>query len=157
MRFLDVALALVIAFVAQTVVGRYLPFLSSYLDLFTVVVAGFGLIRGRMVGLATGSVAGLVQDAFSGSLLGLNGMSKTTVGYLAGIAGRHLIVRSWSTRAVFFMVATLLDMAILALVGYAADVPVVLGEGLTPARVCLGNALAGMALVRVLDRRKGEL
>jgi hypothetical protein len=45
----------------------------------------------------SGASAGLLQDAFSGGLLGYNGISKTTVGYLAGIAGRHLIIRGWST------------------------------------------------------------
>ncbi len=107
-------LALLAAFVFQTVLGRYLPFFGGYLDLFAVVAAGFGLVRGRMAGLVSGASAGLLQDAFSGGLLGFNGISKTTVGYLAGIAGRHLIIRGWSTRILFFAVATLLDLAILA-------------------------------------------
>ena len=153
MRVLDIAAALLAAFVLQTVVGRYLPFFSAYLDLFAVVAAGFGLARGRMAGLLSGAFAGLLQDAFSGGLLGFNGISKTTVGYLSGIAGRHLIIRGWSTRSLFFAVATLLDLAILAIVGYAAELPRVVGEGLAPLYLCIGNAFAGILLVRVLERR----
>lgn len=158
MRFLDIIVALVAAFVLQTVLGRYLPFIGAYLDLFAVVAAGFGLVRGRMAGLLSGASAGLLQDAFSGGLLGFNGISKTTVGYLAGIAGRHLIIRGWSTRILFFALATLLDLAILAVVGYAAELPRVVGEGLAPLYLCIGNAFAGILLVRVLERRPpGEL
>ncbi len=158
MRFLDIVVTIVVAFVFQTVLGRYLPFLGAYLDLFAVVAAGFGLVRGRMAGLLSGTAAGLLQDAFSGGLLGFNGISKTTVGYLAGIAGRHLIIRGWSTRILFFALATLLDLAILAVVGYAAEFPRVVGEGLAPFYLCIGNAFAGILLVRVLERRPpGEL
>jgi rod shape-determining protein MreD len=152
-RVLDIALALLGAFVFQTVLGRYLTFLVPYLDLFAVVAAGFGLARGRMAGLVAGAASGLLQDAFSGGLLGFNGISKTTVGYVAGIAGRHLIIRAWSTRILFFAVATLLDLLILAVVGYAAELPRVAGEGLAPLYLCIGNAFAGIVLVRALERR----
>lgn len=153
MRFLDIAVAILVAFLVQTVLGRYFAFLNSYLDLFTVIVAMFGLLRGRVTGLATGTVAGLLQDAFSGGLLGFNGIAKTAVGYIAGIAGRHLIVRSWSSRLLFFAAMTLVDMAILAGVGYLAELPRVVGEGLTPLYLCAGNAIAGILLIRTVDRR----
>jgi rod shape-determining protein MreD len=152
-RVLDILAALLVAFVFRTVVGRYVPLLGGYLDPFVVVAAGFGLARGRMTGLLSGASAGLLQDAFSGGLLGYNGISKTTVGYLAGIAGRHLIIRGWSTRILFFAVATLLDLSILAVVGYAAELPRVVGEGLAPLYLCIGNAFAGILLVRALERR----
>ncbi len=153
MRLFEVGVAILVAFVVQTVLGRYLPFLGNHLDLFTVVAAGFGLVRGRMPGMVSGAAAGLLQDAFSGGFLGFNGISKTTVGYLSGIAGRHLIIRGWSTRALFFALATLLDLIILGVVGYAAEFPRVMGEGLAPLYLCFGNALAGILLVRALERR----
>lgn len=153
MRFLDVALAILVAFIVQTVLGRYFPFLNSYLDLFTVIAAMFGLLRGRVAGLATGTAAGLLQDAFSGGLLGFNGIAKTTVGYLAGVAGHHLIVRNVPSRFLFFVVMTLVDMAILATVGHLAELPRVVGEGLTPLYLCLGNAIAGILLIGVVDRK----
>lgn len=153
MRLLEVAVAILAAFVIQTVLGRYLPFLGNHLDLFTVVAAGFGLVRGRMTGMVSGAAAGLLQDAFSGGFLGFNGISKTTVGYLSGIAGRHLIIRGWSTRLLFFALATLLDLVILAVEGYSAEFPRVVGEGLAPLYLCFGNAFAGILLVRALERR----
>ena len=154
MRFLNVALALLVAFIVHTVLGRYFSFLNNHLDLFTVVVAMFGLLRGRAVGLVTGTVAGLIQDTFSSGPLGFNGIAKTTVGYLAGIAGRHLIVRSWTSRLVFFASMSLIDMAILAGVGHLADLPRVVGEGLTPLYLCIGNAIAGILLVGFVDKKR---
>ncbi len=154
MRFLPVALALLVAFIVQTVLGRYSPFLNTYLDLFTVVVAMFGLVRGRVAGLVTGTVAGLIQDTFSGGLLGFNGIAKITVGYLAGIAGRHLIVRSWTPRLLFFASMSLIDMAILAGVGHLAELPRVIGEGLTPLYLCIGNAIAGILLIGFVDKKR---
>ena len=154
MRILDVALAILVALIVQTVLGRYFGFLNSYLDLFTVVVAMFGLLRGRAAGLASGTVAGLVQDTFSGGLLGFNGIAKTTVGYLAGIAGRHLIVRSWTSRLLFFATMSLVDIAILAGVGHLAELPRVLGEGLTPFYLCIGNAIAGILLIGIVDKKR---
>ena len=141
------------ALVVQTVLGRYFPFLNTYLDLFTVAAATFGLARGRVAGMATGTVAGLLQDAFSGSLLGFNGISKTTVGYLAGVVGRHLIVRSRWSRLFFFAGMSLVDMAILAAVGHMAELPRVVGEGLTPLYLCLGNGIAGILLAGMFDRK----
>ena len=154
MWFLDVALALLVAFLVQTVFGRYFEFLNSYLDLFTVVVAMFGLLRGRAVGVMTGTAAGLIQDAFSGGFLGFNGISKITVGYVAGIAGRHLIVRSWSSRLLFFAAMSMIDMAILAAVGNLTEHPRVVGEGLTPLYMCIGNAIAGILLIRIVDKKR---
>ncbi len=152
MRFAGVFICILVAFIVQTVLGRYFTFLISYLDLFTVLAVGFGLMRGRMVGMMTGLGGGLLQDAFSGGLLGFNGIAKTSIGYLAGVAGHNLIIRGWSTRLLFFAVATLADSAILAGVGRIAELPRVIGEGAAPLYLCLGNAFAGILLVKLLER-----
>ena len=154
MRLLDILLAVAAAFIIQTVFGRYIPFLNQSVDLFTVVTAAFGLTRGRMPGLVTGSIGGLIQDAFSGGLLGLNGLAKTSVGYLAGLAQQHLIIPGATGRVLFFIAASLTDLLILAVVGYAAEVPTVIGEGLAPLTVCIGNALAGLLLIRMMEKKK---
>ena len=154
MKFLDVAVAIVVAFVAQTVLGRYFAFMSSYLDLFTVIAATFGLVRGRLFGMSVGTVAGLIQDAFSGGLLGLNGITKTIVGYVAGIAGHHLIVRGLSSRLLFFAAATVLDLALLSVVSHLVELAPMPLVGTRPLYICLGNAAAGILLLRLVDRKR---
>jgi rod shape-determining protein MreD len=154
MRFVEIGAAILVAFVVQTLGGRYFWPLQSYLDLFLVTAVGFGLTRGRMVGMGAGTAAGLVQDAFSGGMLGLNGLSKTTIGYLSGIVGRWLIVRGWGARFLFFFVASAADLLILALVGSAVERPIVIGEGMTPLILCSCNGLVGAFVLSLRDRKR---
>jgi rod shape-determining protein MreD len=124
------------------------------MDLFLVTAVGFGLTQGRIVGMGAGTAAGLVQDAFSGGMLGLNGLSKTTVGYLSGIVGRWLIVRGWGARFLFFFVASAADLTILALVGLAIERPIVVVEAMTPLFLCSFNAAVGATVLGLKDRRR---
>ena len=155
MRLFEIALAVLAAFLLQTVVGNYLPPVRHYLDSFLIVVTALGLVRGRLAGLVSGSAAGLVQDTFSSAVLGLNGFSKTTVGYLAGIAGRRLILRGWPARLLVFIVATATDLFVLSIVGHAIERPAVIGEGMTPLYLCLGNGIVGVLALGALERFKG--
>lgn len=156
MKVFRAALAILVAFIVHTVIGRYFRWLGGSIDLFTVVAATFGLVHGRMAGIAVGTTAGLIQDAFSGGLFGFNGIAKTTVGYLSGIVGRLIIVRGVWARALFFVAATLVDLAILVAVAQLAEQSRVLGEGLTPIYVCVSNAVAGILLVRAVEPKKAK-
>jgi cell shape-determining protein MreD len=99
-----------------------------------------------------GAAAGLVQDAFSGGLLGLNGASKTTVGYLAGIAGHRLVVRGWAGRFVFFALGTAADLAILAVIGQVLERPTVVGGPTDLLYLCAANGAMGALILAALDR-----
>lgn len=152
MRALGVVLAIVVAFLVQTLGGRYFWLIRSYLDLFLLTAAGFGLTRGRRVGMWSGTAAGLVQDAFSGGMLGLNGLSKTVVGYLSGIAGQRLMVRGGVGRFLFFSAASATDLVILTLIGQAVEQPLVIGEGAAPLYFCAGNGLVGAVVLGTIER-----
>jgi rod shape-determining protein MreD len=154
MRLVEIGAAILVAFLVQTLGGRYFWPLQSYLDLFLVTAVGFGLTRGRMVGMGAGTAAGLIQDAFSGGMLGVNGLSKTTVGYLSGVVGRWLIVRGWGARFLFFFVASAADLLILALVGSAVERPIVIGEGVTPLILCSANGIVGAFVLGWGDRQR---
>lgn len=154
MRVLEVAAALLTAFVVQTLGGRYFWPLQRYLDLFLVTAVGFGLVRGRMVGMFAGTVGGLIQDGFSGGMLGLNGLSKTTMGYLSGVIGRWLILRGWAARFLFFFLASATDILILTLVGLVTERPMVFGEGMSTLVLCAGNGLVGSLVLATTDGTK---
>ena len=156
MKALAVVLAIVGAFLVQTLGGRYFWLIQSYLDLFLLTAAGFGLIQGRQVGMFSGTAAGLVQDVFSGAPLGLNGVSKTTIGYLAGIAGHRLVVGSWAGRFVFFAAAAAADRVILAAIGQVADQPPVIGSVADLLYLCAGNGFMGALVLTALERFTGE-
>ena len=152
MKALAVVLAIVGAYLIQTLGGRYVWPIRDYLDLFLLVAATFGLIHGRQSGMFAGAAAGLVQDAFSGGLLGLNGASKTTIGYLAGIAGHRLVVRGWAGRFVFFATFTAADLAILAAIGQVLERPTVVGGAADLLYLCGANGLMGALILNTVDR-----
>ena len=152
MRALQLVVAVAVAFLVQTLGGQHLPGLTRHLDLFLVTAASFGLAYGRVAGLGAGTVAGLTQDAFSGGMLGLNGLAKTTVGYLAGALGHRLILNGWLVRFAFFALASALDTVILALVGAAVDVAGPRLESTRALSLCVGNGVAGIVFSSILER-----
>src|SRR6185503_13356209 len=70
------------------------------------------LTSGPVTGLLTGTVAGLMQDALSSGVIGIGGLSKTVVGFLAGIVGTQFIVAQPLPRFVVFFGATVVHAAI---------------------------------------------
>jgi len=61
-------------------------------DLPLIVVVLLALHRGSEVGCLAGLVTGLLQDAASGGLLGVQALTKALVGFALGGAGRRLRV-----------------------------------------------------------------
>lgn len=84
--------ALLLALLLQAFVPVYFPKFAT-LDLLLLVVIYFGLSRRNpSTGLLLGMMAGLMQDSVSGPFapLGLYGIAKTIVGYLASSIGARL-------------------------------------------------------------------
>jgi rod shape-determining protein MreD len=87
-----VCLAVILALAVQTTM---LPFAlggRGHVDLVLVVVIYAALQFGPATGLVTGAVAGMAQDALSGGVIGVGGIAKTIVGFLAGAIGSQFIV-----------------------------------------------------------------
>lgn len=105
-RVLLVAALVVVALMLQTVVGYQLFGRLIAMDLVLVVVVGAGLFFGPTAGLITGTVAGLCQDALSGGVLGVAGLAKTLVGFVAGVVATQFIVSGIIPRAVVFFALT---------------------------------------------------
>lgn len=84
--------ALLLALLLQAFVPVYFPKFAT-LDLLLLVVIYFGLSRRNpSTGLLLGMAAGLMQDSVSGPFvpLGLYGIAKTAIGYLASSIGARL-------------------------------------------------------------------
>jgi rod shape-determining protein MreD len=100
-------LAIAAALALQTTFARYFRG-SLAVDLVLVVVVYVALTSGPVTGLLTGTFAGLVQDAMSTGVVGIGGLAKTLIGFLAGIVGTQFIVAQSLPRFVVFFGATLL-------------------------------------------------
>ena len=92
MKGLWTAAALAVAVVLQTTVAGFLGQGVMTVDLVLVVVVYVALTSGPVAGLLAGTVGGIVQDALSSGILGMGGLAKTVVGFLAGRFGTQFIV-----------------------------------------------------------------
>ena len=75
---------------------------TNAVDFVLVVVVYVALSYGPVTGLLTGTFAGLVQDALASGVIGIGGLAKTIVGFLAGVIGTQFIVAQSLPRFVVF-------------------------------------------------------
>ncbi len=72
---------LVAAFFVQTILFPMLGIEAVAPDFVMAAVAAIALVRGIVPATLHGAAGGILQDSFSGGLLGLNGFSKTLVAF----------------------------------------------------------------------------
>jgi rod shape-determining protein MreD len=156
-------LAIAVALALQTTLGSLVIRGTAALDLVLIVVVYLALISGPVTGLLLGSAAGLVQDSLSSGIIGIGGLAKTVVGFVAGLLGTQFIVTAPLSRFVVFVLATVLHagvfMGLYTLLGlrqfedpWGAVITQAIGNGF------LG--IVGAQVVELLpglrDRRKGR-
>jgi rod shape-determining protein MreD len=78
--------------VAHTTLGPALRIADVTPDIPLIVVVLLALRRGPEFGCAAGFVAGLLQDAATGGLLGVQALTKAVIGFAIGAAGGRLRV-----------------------------------------------------------------
>jgi rod shape-determining protein MreD len=154
-RALWVLLATMVAVALQTSLDRWLRI--GAVDLVLVVVVYNALASGPVTGLLAGAFAGLVQDALSGGVIGMAGLSKTVVGFVSGIIGTQFIVAHSVSRFVVFFLATAVNavvfMGLYELLGlrhFGAPVGQVAGQG-------LGNAVVGVLAFKIVELLPGAM
>ena len=150
-------LATVLALALQTTLTRFIVRGTVAVDLVLVVVVYAALTTGPVTGLMTGTFAGLVQDALSSGVIGIGGLAKSVVGFLAGIIGTQFIVAQPLPRFVVFFAATLLHAVLfiglyelLDLRTFGAPYGAVVGQG-------LGNAIVGVVAFQVAELLPGAM
>jgi rod shape-determining protein MreD len=113
-RVAAVFFALIAALALQTTLGRFTVGSSAVVDLVLVAVVFVGLTLGPVAGLFTGTFGGLAQDALSGGIIGVAGLAKTIIGFLAGVIGSQFIVQHPLPRFVVFVGGSLVNAACFA-------------------------------------------
>jgi rod shape-determining protein MreD len=87
MKVLRALLGLGAVCLVQMLLSQHLPSVASRCDLFSIFAVYIALTRPQRPAMLIGSGGGLVQDALSGVVLGLNGFKKTLLTYLVGTLG----------------------------------------------------------------------
>jgi rod shape-determining protein MreD len=147
-----VLVAIGVAVVLQTTLARFFIRGTGAVDLVLVVVVYVALLSGSVTGLLSGAAAGLLQDALSTGVVGIGGLSKTVVGFLAGVIGTQFIVAHAFPRFVVFFGATVLH----AIVFIGLYVLIGLRQPGSPYAAVAGQAV-GNAIVGVVAFELAEL
>lgn len=104
------------AIVVQVLLSK-LYWRFSLLDLPLIVTIFFAVSRrSPAAGTLTGAAIGLLQDALTGRPIGVNGMAKSVIGYIASSIGISVDVDSLTTRIVMNFAFSLLNSGILFLI-----------------------------------------
>jgi len=143
-----------VALFLQAFIPRRFP-AFSYLDLPLLVTIFFAMARrSPIVGLLTGGVIGLVQDSLGGYPIGVYGIAKTVVGYLASSLGVKLDVENAGTRLLVTLAFYLIHQAVYFTVARGM-VNLTLNWSWSRGILAgLANAIVGVFLYFLLDRFK---
>lgn len=155
MKAAGVLAAIALALALQTTLARFLVGGSAAVDLVLVAVVGVALTTGPVGGLLAGSIAGLIQDALGTGVIGIGGLAKSVVGFLAGAIGQQFIVTAALPRLVIFVAATLVHSA-LFMGMYVALTTFEFGSPWKAVTTqALGNALVGIVAFTMIESLPG--
>lgn len=91
LRAVLLVLTVIAAFLLQTNLGRWVPFLSVAPNLLLAVTFSIGFLRGKMEGMVTGLLCGLLLDSLSGGILGRYTLIYSYIGYFNGLIGQIFV------------------------------------------------------------------
>lgn len=157
MRAVGVIVAVALALALQTTLARFVVRGTVAVDLVLVVVVYVALTTGPVTGLLTGTFAGLVQDALSSGIIGVGGLAKTVVGFLAGIIGTQFIVAQSLPRFVVFFAATVVHAAIFMGLYVLLDLRHFENPYGAVAGQALGNAVVGIIAFQLVELLPGAV
>jgi rod shape-determining protein MreD len=147
-----IAVAVLAALLLQTFLPLKLP-LARLMDFPLLVVIYFALMRReKLFGLALGTTVGLLQDALSHGYIGIFGIAKAIVGYLAASASTRFELESLLTRTVLTGVFVLVHSLCLDALQHALlEMPFPF-QPIATASAVLVNVALGLVMFQLLDR-----
>jgi rod shape-determining protein MreD len=146
------SVSILVALLLQTFLPLKIP-LAGLMDFPLLVIVYFTLVRqNRIFGMALGTGLGLMQDALSHGYVGMFGMAKAVVGYLAAFAAVRFNVESLFARSVVTASLVLLHNLCMAGLQHALlDSPPAF-MALDLASAVLVNVALSLIVFPVLDR-----
>ena len=151
MSFMRAALAVVAAFLIQTAVLPLVVGDGLTPDFLLATAAAVALLAGPGPAIGFGLVTGLLQDSFSGGLLGMNGFSKPLVVFLAARAREHPPLDTRAGVPLLLLFAATADRLILWALGEVAGFTTISARELGAAGLGIPITVSyGLLMVRFL-------
>jgi rod shape-determining protein MreD len=147
-----ISAAALAALLLQTFLPLKLP-LARLMDFPLLIVIYFALMRrDKVYGIVLGTGLGLLQDALSHGYIGIFGIAKAIVGYLAASASTRFELETLTARTVLTGIFVLVHNLCLAALQHALlDAPPPF-EPIKTASAVLVNVALGLILFQILDR-----
>ena len=101
----------IVAVFVQLLLTKHLEYFYL-LDIPLIAVVYFGTYKNRTESCIIGGIIGLIQDSISGLPLGMNGFSKTLLGYVSAAASRRLVLERFGMLLGLMLVISLADSTI---------------------------------------------
>jgi rod shape-determining protein MreD len=153
-----VSLLVPVAFIIlQALLPRPFPKLAI-LDLPLIATIFFAVSRrSPIAGTFTGAAIGLLQDALTNQYIGINGVSKALIGYVAASIGFRIDVDNLSTRVLMSFVFCLLQSGLLYLIEkHLLGMPGVQMLWLHELLRAVVNTIVAIPIFFLLDRTKAD-
>ncbi|MFN2442833.1 MAG: rod shape-determining protein MreD [Thermoanaerobaculia bacterium] len=93
MRWLRFLIGLVIALTIHSLLDSFFPNALTFFNPYVILVVYYAMGGNLFGAIVAGVVAGLIEDAFSGSIFGLHAFSLTVIGYLVAYVASRLVLR----------------------------------------------------------------
>lgn len=150
--WIAVLLAPLLAIFMQAYIPRFVPkFDIVNLPLLVIIYFSVGW-RNPISGTLGGAVIGLMQDALTNRPLGVNGISNSIVGFLAGSLGVKIDVENPGTRLLMNFAFTLINAAIYLFIVHRLLAIGVKTNWLHEVIKAVINAIVGVFVFDLLDR-----
>ena len=161
MKVLTLVVAVGVALLLQTTVISFIFGQTTDIDLVLVVVVYVALKMGPVSGLLAGSFAGLSQDLLVGSVLGVNGLAKSLVGFIIAGIGQRFLMAGTLFRASMFMTATAVNILIIVVLGMLFGIQVfplssqiVISQMITNTIVGVVAVMIGEGVIKFFQQRQ---
>ena len=152
MNVLRALAGLAVVCLAQMLIGQHLPGVARRCDLFSVYVVYIALTRPARPAMLIGGGAGLLQDALTGVVLGLNGFKKTLLGFLVGTLGSLFMLNQTIPRFSILFAAAIFDPIAEWTLSLAMGQHYVFPAPLDLVLIGIGNGILGLAAFWIAAR-----
>ena len=157
MRTFGVLIAIAVALALQTTLARFVAGGTTAVDFVLVAVVYVALTRGPVGGLLAGSIAGLIQDSLTTGVIGIGGLAKSIVGFVAGAIGQQFIVTAAIPRVVMFVASTAVHAAVFMGLYYGLGLQDFSSPWRDVASQMLGNSLVGLIAFSIIESVPGAI
>lgn len=115
MRYLKLTILILSSLILQSTVFSHLTLAGAKPDIALILIVLYAIIYGSKEGALAGITAGLLQDLMFGQYLGINILTKVTVGYLFGLLERRIYKENLLIPVIVVFVGTLANEVLLYL------------------------------------------